>query len=67
MRKPVGRQGMILLPLLLTAAAPPKDVDAVLALTAANGSKVVYPGEHKLIFSTGVPAVPDVVQTIVVQ
>ncbi|MFD2430410.1 hypothetical protein ACFSUK_24675 [Sphingobium scionense] len=33
MRKPVGRQGLILLPLLLTAAAPPEDVDAVLALT----------------------------------
>ena len=43
------------------------DPDAVLALTAANGSKVVYPGEHKLIFSTGVPAVPDVVQTVAVQ
>lgn len=35
-----------------------------LALTAANGSKVVYPGEHQLIFSTGVPSVPDVVHTI---
>ena len=43
------------------------DPDAALALTAANGSKVVYPGEHKLIFSTGVPAVPDMVHTVAVQ
>ena len=40
------------------------DHDAALSLTAADGSRVVYPGEHSLIFSTGVPGVPDVVHTV---
>ena len=35
----------------------------VLGLTATNGTKVVYPGEHELVFSTG-DAAPDVVVTV---
>jgi hypothetical protein len=35
----------------------------VLALTAANGSKLVYPGQHEIIFSTG-DAAPDVVMQV---
>ena len=42
------------------------DHDAALSLTTADGSRVVYPGEHSLIFSTGVPGVPDVVHTVTV-
>ena len=42
------------------------DVEQALSVTTADGSKVVYPGEHQLIFSTGVPGVPDVVQTVTV-
>jgi len=33
---------------------------AALSLTAADGSRVQYAGRHNLIFSTGVPGVPDV-------
>ena len=40
------------------------DRAAAFSLTAANGSRVVYPGEHQLVFSTGVPGVPDITQTI---
>ena len=42
------------------------NLENVLSLTTANGSKAVYPGEHQLIFSTGVPAVPDVVKEFTV-
>ena len=42
------------------------DVQAALSLTSANGSRVVYPGAHQLVFSTGVPGVPDVVHTVTV-
>ena len=42
------------------------DFDATLSLTSHNGSRVVYPGTHNLIFSTGVPGVTDVVQSITV-
>ena len=42
------------------------DVDAALSMTTEDGSRVVYPGEHQLIFSTGVPGVPDIVHTITV-
>eukprot|EP00040_Diaphanoeca_grandis_P036063 m.228606 g.228606 ORF g.228606 m.228606 type:complete len:784 (+) comp33542_c0_seq1:89-2440(+) len=40
------------------------DVADALSLTTADGSRTVYAGEHQLIFSTGVPAVPDVVITV---
>ena len=39
--------------------------DVSLALVTANGSKAVYPGEHKLIFSTGAAA-QDIVQTVTI-
>lgn len=42
------------------------DPSKVLAITSANGTKVVYPGEHTLVISTGVPAVADVVHTITI-
>ena len=35
----------------------------VVALTTANGSKVIYPGEHELRFSTG-GAASDIVVNI---
>lgn len=40
------------------------DPKLALSITAANGSKVLYSGEHKLLFSTGVPDVPDVVVNV---
>jgi len=42
------------------------DVYAALSLTVLNGSRVVYPGEHELIFSTGVPEVKDVTFAVTV-
>jgi hypothetical protein len=37
-----------------------------LSVTTKDGSQMVYPGQHQLIFSTGVPGVPDVIKTITV-
>ena len=37
--------------------------EAALGLTTANGTRVVYGGEHELIFSTGDEA-PDVTLTV---
>jgi hypothetical protein len=42
------------------ATSMPTDV---LAITAANGAREIYPGQHALVFSTG-GAVPDLTTTI---
>ena len=38
--------------------------EAAFSLTTASGAREVYSGEHRIVVSTGVPSVPDVILTI---
>lgn len=42
------------------------NASTALSLTTADGTSKVYPGDHTLIFSTGVPGVPDVIHHVTV-